>query len=190
MLESWRKKSSDPDFDPDDPTRNVVAFDPSDEVVWVVEPVTPPADAEEYFHERIQSLDDRLVSRTNTGVFYELDLATGETLDSWASDQYTIGGRRHEFEGRVRSVRYDDGVYLVVTGANVVGISDDGTTLWRRPIEREWRALSVGGPGALRSRKGGAGPNYDLAVDLESGEVVHTSGFGKPDSFGELETLE
>lgn len=189
-LKSWKEKTDAPDFDPGDPTRNVVATDAEYDVAWVVE-AAETSPGEETYHERVRDVDGRLVSETRKGTFYELDPATGEIVDAWDTDEFVIGGERIEFGGDVRSVRHDGETVFLVTTEHMWGYTDEGELIWKRSICEDWRTIGEGGPGGIRARRGGAGPDWDLEIDIETGEIIeHIDPWDLPDTFGDVQRFD
>jgi len=187
VLKSWGEKHDDPDFDIDDPTRNLVAIDESDSIRWIVEAIDPPSDTNEPHHEKLYNLDGRVISKTNTGQFYEIDTNTGAIVDSWAETEFTVADEVLEFDGPLYQIEFYNGVYVIQRGGDLYGIDESGTVIWKRVDEVGWilepdeETFTV----THHESRGRGDFWYEYELDVETGEIHNVN--DKPEKFlGEI----
>lgn len=169
-----------------DPSRNLVAFEVDGTRRWTVAPHSGPGDAAGYC--RLQRFHDRCLAkrRGQDGPidWAEIDLDTGDVVDSFPLDSLRVDGELREFPREVRRVFMYDGIALVVEDSNretfgsyVTAFDADGTERWRRRffstwlLERDGRLLSMYEPRM--------GTNTYVEHDPETGEpvAIHDSAF-------------
>jgi len=173
VLETWGEQLDDPDFEIDDQSRNLVAITDAGNVRWVVESVDGTTTGGIY-HEDLYKLNDRLVSKANTGRFYEIDPETGVILDSWPQDEFKIADEVFEFDRPVGNVEVYDGVYIVKAGHHLFGIDESGGLRWKRDDgDTNWRLeLDEGGVSLVTAEDRGRETFwYDYELDVHTGEV-------------------
>lgn len=189
VLKSWKERYPDPSVDIADPSRNVVSIRTDGEIRWVVDRTSWTESRDEYYHERVYEIGDRIVSQSNAGHFHEIARDSGQIRSSWRPDQLEISTATVDFESPVRSLDSHDEYVLVVTDDFIYVYTHDGTPLWRRSVSRKWSPWRSGDPFTLRASSSGAGPGWDLTVDPETGEITQTKGKGKPSDLGTVEEL-
>lgn len=188
-LKVWKDRTDDPDFDIPCPEANVAAFNLDATLQWTVEPISPSSSDETVYYNELYNLGGRLVSKANTGQFFEIALDSGSIADHWESDQFKIDEMLLEFSGEVTGVQSHEQYIFLITTEHLYVITDDADPVWRRPVQREWFTYSHYEPFTVRAHPSGAGPTYDVTLDPQTGEVIDTKGRGVPDDFANVEYL-
>lgn len=117
----------------EDPSRNLVRVDPDGGIRWIAEGID--GSNERAFHEDVLLHDERLITRTNTGVFCEFVVETGELVRSWSSDEFHVGSQRHAFDEPVESFDHTGVATVVQTADELVWIDRSGEELSRHTFE-------------------------------------------------------
>lgn len=195
--ESWEElgfdmshRKVDPDFELEDPYRNVVGFDAEARLQWIIPQAShePPADDEPYYIS-LWTVDGELWVRNKTRKAYRVDPADGELLEAVPANQMRLGDRTIEFDrGWVDTVcHHEEFVAVMLDGAghpgpsgkNVYVFDSDGTERWWVGDRLDENAPSDGPPftniwiddGDLW---GYAIDGYAYRFELETGELLET----------------
>jgi outer membrane protein assembly factor BamB len=117
--------------------RNLVGIGPGPTHRWSVE---PPCGPESERYKGIDILGDRIIARSDTNHFHDVDPETGEILADWSNDRFVFGSETVTFGGaHVKAIRWFDGkVILKTTDEKLYGFNPDGHQLWDRELQTNW----------------------------------------------------
>ncbi|WP_157525856.1 hypothetical protein [Halorientalis sp. IM1011] len=161
---------TDPDIEvPED--RNVVAITPDCTHAWTVESLRDP-DTEQYYR-RSYLLGSRVILRSKTGHFYEIDPETGERLADWPETEFQFADRTVSFApAEVGPPEWYDGKIIFRTSDSMMyGFEPDGTKLWERETEADWH-LEAGEEKFGLWIEPRMGMKMEFRLDTETGKIV------------------
>jgi len=129
------------DFEIPDEERNVVGFDTSGSLLWIIEgPSDKLADEPTYYHS-VYSTNDNLWARNKNGFSYQLDEQTGNILEMIPANHLHLGGELIEFEGGDvdKLLKHDDLIIVLLDNSNyddpesrnIFAFTRDGEQLWQ-----------------------------------------------------------
>lgn len=169
--------ATDPSFEIEDPTRNLVAVTPDCRLDWLVESA-PPEFGARCRHKHFVLFEDRLLTRFGyRSPFCEIDPETGEILDSWGASEFTVAGTTREFDSPVTDVRRFDGKWILNTdGGAIFAIDERGELLWEFDDGNDWLLGHEGGTFYLFFDGGGRRPTSKkkFEFDPDDAEIVRS----------------
>ncbi|MFC7141283.1 hypothetical protein ACFQMA_15765 [Halosimplex aquaticum] len=115
------------------PNRNLVGFDESGEITWIVD--TPDHGTNEDHFRDLSLVSNRLLANNTDDHYYEVDPSTGEIVGSYPETQLPIGDRVVSFNGTVKRIHQLDDLVVVETGTtptSFYGYETDGSLRWQR----------------------------------------------------------
>jgi len=151
--------------------RNVVGITPNCTHAWTIEPLRDP-DTEQYYL-RSYRLGSRVILRSKTGYFYEIDPETGERLADWPETEFQFADRTVSFApAEVGPPEWYDGKIIFRTSDSMMyGFEPDGTKLWERETEADWH-LEAGEEKFGLWIEPRMGMKMEFRLDTETGKIV------------------
>lgn len=167
---------SEPDVTIDERGRNVLRVRQDCQIRWIVE--APPSSSGDEHHEMVYVLGDRIVSKSDEGIYHEISPSTGNVVDSWPGTAFKIGESLIEFDGNVSQPRCHQGTYFLRVKADpdscdLYAFDSDATELWHRRDRYDWM-VEAGESGLVVRDHVGRRADYVFRLDSDTGVVTET----------------
>jgi len=155
--------------------QNVVRLDPTLELDWVVDVDEDHAErVDGYEHKQFFCVGDRVIPKTDSGRFFEIDPASGAIDRSWGSGEFVVGDAQFALRAPIQSVREDtETVYLLATssayGTTACAVDSDGVERWRYTDSTDAFEIVPDGDTVTIVR----GRSKNVVLDAETGERLN-----------------